>query len=344
MGATIRRVSLIASVVILAACSSSGVSSVPPAPSSHQTSPPSATATPSPTEGIHFTFDADVVVSTATAGFPSELYINPGALLEVGGVLHMFPNVFSKWPGQVRIPHLTSEDGGTTWVADKDGDLLSSDGTPLANPGIDVSTGYVDDDGTWVLIFETVANSKPWVLGRATAPGPSGPWTYDEAPILEPTAGSFDAGGIQWPSVVKSDGQWVMYYAGFDQIQSGTGSMGMATLGPDGSWTKRADPVMRASEKWEGRSVDRPRVVADSNGLVMLYTGRDLTDRGLATSADGLTWTKLPGPQIEQEDFPVKGQRSWDSALLLRDGKLVYFLEIGSQTTSVYRALLDWPS
>jgi predicted GH43/DUF377 family glycosyl hydrolase len=342
MGATIRRVSLIASVVILAACSSSGVSSVPPAPSSHQTSPPSATATPSPTEGAHFVFDPDPVVSTKTAGFPYNLYINPGALIESGGVLHMFPNVFSEWPGMVRIPHLTSTDGGTTWVADTEADLISSQKTPLANPGIDVSTGYIADDGTWVLIFETVSRSAPWALGRATAPGPSGPWTYEADPILKGTAGTFDAGGVQWPTVVKLGDQWVMYYAGFDLQQGGVGAIGMATLGADGTWTKRAEPVVVATEKWETRSLDRPRVVVDDAGLVMLYAGRDLTDRGLATSTDGIAWTKLPGPQIEREDFPVK-ERAWDSALLLRDGKLVYFLEIGFNTTAVYRALLDRP-
>jgi predicted GH43/DUF377 family glycosyl hydrolase len=345
MSTKLRAVASIASAVILAACSSSGTSSVPPAPSLAPTSPPSAIATPSPTEGAHFTFDHDAVVTTTTAGFASDLYINPGALIEVDGTLHMFPNVFSKWPGVMKIPHLTSTDGGTTWVLDKADPVIGSDDIPLANPGVDISTGYVADDGTWVLIYSTVDTSKPWVLGRATAPGPSGPWTFDAEPILEPgPAGAFDHGGVEWPSVVKRDGTWVMYYAGFDQPQSGTGAIGMATLGADGTWTKQAEPVLVASEKWEGRSLDRPRVVVAPGGLVTLYTGRDLTDRGLATSTDGRTWTKLPGPQIEHDDFPDTTKRSWDSALLLRDGKLVYFLEIGFQTTAIYRALLDSPA
>jgi hypothetical protein len=84
-------------------------------------------------------------------------------------------------------------------------------------------------------------------------------------------------------------------------------------------------------------------VVQTSNGLVMLYTGRTLTDRGLATSTDGLTWTKVPGPNIERSDFPGQQRGAWDSALLYRANQLEYFLEIGWETTRIYRATLAWP-
>jgi predicted GH43/DUF377 family glycosyl hydrolase len=104
---------------------------------------------------------------------------------------------------------------------------------------------------------------------------------------------------------------------------------------------KHAEPVLVPSEKWEGRSLDRPRVVVTPDGLAMLYSGRGITERGLATSTDGIAWTKLPGPNIQQKDFPVN-QRAWDSALLYRDDQLEYFLEIGFRTTAIYRATLPW--
>ena len=62
----------------------------------------------------------------------------------------------------------------------------------------------------------------------------------------------------------------------------------------------------------------------------------------IRSPADGLAWTKVPGPNIEQKDFPLQGG-SWDSALRYADGTLQYFLEIGNQTTSIYRATLAWP-
>ena len=309
--------------------------------------PPTAASSAEPGGGSdapvtqRFVFDQAAVLDRAGAG-TSDLYINPGAVIEHEGVLHMFPNLFSEWPGRVRIPHLTSSDG-STWTLDESAEPLSSEDVPMANPGIDVSTGFVTEDGTWVLIFETVSSSAPWVLGRASAPSPAGPWTIDPEPIVKPgPAGSFDVGGVQWPSVVRFRDEYLLFYAGFDLAQGGTGSIGLATS-PDGvAWTKRGEPVLRATERWEGRSLDRPRVAVTPDGLAMVYAGRDLTDRGIATSPDGTTWTRVPGPSIERKDFPISA-RCWDAALLYRDGQLEYFLEIGFETTSIYRATLDWP-
>jgi predicted GH43/DUF377 family glycosyl hydrolase len=334
-------------VILAAIVGACGQSSTPTGGSSPGSAPsagPTPRITPSPPPAVtqRFTFDEGAVVDTTLTG-TGDKYVNPGALIERDGVLHMFPNSFSAWPGRMRIPHLTSDDG-KTWTLDKKADLLDSEDFALANPGIDVSTGFVTDDGTCLLLYTTVSSSIPWVIGRATAPGPRGPWTIDDTPVLEPgPAGAFDHGGVQWPWVVRVGDRWAMYYAGFDAPQGGNGSIGVAFSDDGKTWTKNDAPVLVANEHWEGRSLDRPRVVRTSDGYVMLYAARMLTDRGLATSTDGLTWTRVPGPNIEREDFPVHEPGAWDSALLFRDGELDYFLEIGGETTKIYRATLTWP-
>jgi predicted GH43/DUF377 family glycosyl hydrolase len=340
-----RRLTPILFAAVLAACGGA----TPPGSTAPAGSPASATATPRitptppPAVTQRFVFDKNVAVDTTLAG-TGDKYINPGAVIEKDGVLHMFPNSFSVWPGRMLIPHLTSTDGGSTWTLEKKSKPLDSMGFELANPGIDVSTGFIADDGTWVLIYESVATSVPWVLARATAPSPQGPWTVEDAPILQAgPSGSFDQGGIEWPSVVREGNRWAMYYAGVDQPQQGTGSIGVAFSDDGKTWTKNDTPVMTATERWEGRSIDRPRVVSTPDGYAMVYVGRKLTDRGLATSADGITWTKIPGPNIERKDFPISQPGSWDSALVYRDGKLVYLLEIGGETTKIYRATLAGP-
>ena len=307
------------------------------------TATPRPTVTPPPAVTQRFVFGSEVIADT-TLTRTNDKFINPGALLEVDGVLHMFPNSFSDWPGRVRVPHLTSADG-LTWTLDKKAAALDSDTVALANPGIDVSTGFITDDGAWVLIYETVSTSAPWVLARATAPEPGGPWSVEDEPILGAgPIGAFDHGGVQWPSVVRVGDRWALYYAGVDAIGGGgTGSIGVAFSTDGRTWTRNEAPVLVATEKWEGRSVDRPRVVQTPTGLVMLYAGRKLTDRGLATSTDGITWTKVPGPNIQRSDFPVSEPGAWDAALLYRDAQLEYFLEIGWNTTKIYRATLAWP-
>lgn len=334
---------------LVAACGSTapGPSSTP-AGASAPASPAASAPTMSPGQSSppavsqRFVFAATPILTPQGAG-TDDKYVNPGAVIEVDGVLHMFPNLFSDWPGRVRVPHLTSEDG-RTWVLDEAAAGLDSEDLPMADPGIDVSTGYLADDGTWVLYFQTVQKpGLPWEIWRATARTPQGPWTISEEPVLSPGAtGAFDDRNVIWPVVVRIGDRWAMYYTGVTGSGRGIGSIGLAFSDDGIAWTKHPEPVIVASEAWEFGSVDRPRAVVTPDGLVMVYAGQDLTNRGLATSTDGITWTKLPGPNIERSDFPLAGG-SWDAALLLRGGELEYFLEIGTQTTKVYRATLPWP-
>jgi hypothetical protein len=245
----------------------------------------------------------------------------------------MFANLFTGFPGISQVPYLTSPDG-ETWTLAAEEPVFVTDDIDFAATGAHVSAGFVTDDGTWVLIFESLTSLEPWRLGRATAPGPEGPWTVDPDPILEPgEEGAADAGGLSWPSVVRTDTGYAMYYTA-KPAPTGDGVIAMATS-PDGeTWTKAEAPVLEPGAAWEDGSLDRPRVTATPEGFAMVYSGRDLTDRGIAYSADGVSWERDGGaPVITQDDFPVEG-RCWDAALLFRDGTLHYILEIGAASAS----------
>jgi len=193
--------------LILTACGPAAVATQSPTAPASTVAPTAAPATDVPTATPAavtklFTFDKDAVVTAAIAG-TTDLYINPGAVIEAAGVLHMFANSFSAWPGPMLVPHLTSTDG-KTWTLDKKAAPLDSKTFKLADPGIDVSTGYVAPDGSWVLFYETVSSTHPWVVARAIASGPGGPWAIEDKPVVTPgAAGTFDAGGVTWPSVIK---------------------------------------------------------------------------------------------------------------------------------------------
>jgi predicted GH43/DUF377 family glycosyl hydrolase len=354
-----RGTALAALAVLLSACGTATppITAPPPASASNAATPgASRTAEESPAPGgpggssaspavaKRFVFEPNAVIDTKLAT-TNDLYINPGALVEADGTLHLFANSFSTWPGRMKIPHLTSSDG-VTWKLDTKADILDTQTSglfPMADPGIDVSTGYVTADGTWTLLFETVSTVDPWKVYRMTARSPEGPWTVDPKPVIDVgAAGAFDATGVQWPSVVRVGDRWAAYYAGVSGTGRGTGKIGVAFSDDGVTWTRQAAPVLVATEAWELHSLDRPRVVSTPGGLVMLYAALDLNRRALATSTDGLTWTKVPGPNIEQKDFPLQGG-SWDSAIRYADGELQYLLEIGNQTTSIYRATLAWP-
>jgi hypothetical protein len=310
------------------------------------TSPVAPTPTPGPS--VQFAFQGSDPVVTRQLTELDELFINPGAVIEHAGELHMFANVFSAWPGTVHVPHLTSSDG-VSWTLASDQPAFTAEDVPFAGGDgieIDVSTGFVGEDGTWVLIFETVQRGDPWVLGRATAPGPDGPWTVDPEPIVEPGPdGSWDRGGLSWPSVVRLGTEYRLYYTA-SEIQFGDGVIGMATSTDGVTWVKHAEPVLEPSAEWERGSVDRPRVARVGDGLVMVYAGGLLTSRGVAWSDDGISWHR-DGQEaaITRDDFPTSGS-AWDAALVKLDGALLYYLEIGSSGSSgtqVYLATADLP-
>ena len=185
--------------------------------------------------------------------------------------------------------------------------------------------------------------------GRITAAGPDGPWRVDPEPMLEPgPQGSIDAGGLQWPSVVRTEAGYLLYYtAKAEPSAFAPGTIAVATSTDGVTWERRPEPVLIADQSWEVGSVDRPRAIATDDGIVMVYAGRQLTDRDVAWSDDGLTLRKDgDAPLMTAADFPIAGG-AWDAALIADEGQLVYYLEIGGGTrmtgTQVFRAVAPLP-
>ncbi len=346
-----RAVAAVAILVLTTACAG-GATAIPGAsddgPGATETAAASGSAAASEgATGAVFTFPGGETptVDRDLAGFPDQMFLNPGAVLvDDAGTFHMYPNAFTGWPGLVQIPHLTSTDG-VAWTRSADATVLSSDDVPYAQPGADVSSAYVTGDGTWTLVFGTINFTRGWEIGRATGPGPDGPWTVDPEPILSGNEGEWDSGGVAWPSVVATDDGWAMYYSAGANPRTSTGAIGLATSTDGVTWTKHGAPVLEVTADWEGGALDRPRVQRTDEGWIMVYTGRTLTERGLAWSDDGVSWTPDPAnPVLTADDFPING-KTWDTALLWHDGVLRYYMEIGlgagSQTTDIYLGTHD---
>jgi len=279
----------------------------------------------------------------------TDLYTNPGAVIFHDGVFHMFRNNFTNWPGLIRVFHLTSTNG-MTWSREDETQVFASSEVPFASPGANVSSGYVADDGTWVLYFHTVNFAGNSVIGRMAADSPLGPWTVDEEPMLRPGSGSaWDRRNVVWPSVIRTDEGFVMFYGG--ESSSRQSSIGRATS-PDGiNWTKhndpktdgafeQSDPIVLPEESWERGVRNRPEVQHTLDGWVMVFQGgSQLNDRGMAISQDGINWTPhLANPVLQSSDFPITGT-TWDTALAFNGEDYFYFMEIGSLAfTDIYVA------
>jgi len=91
-------------------------------------------------------------------------------------------------------------------------------------------------------------------------------------------------------SVIKIDSIYYLYYFG-----NGTGNtkIGVATSFNGINWTRfTGNPILEATQTWEGYGIYEPSVILDEGIYKMIYVNQSSNAFGMATSTDGINWTK----------------------------------------------------
>jgi hypothetical protein len=316
-------------IVLVTACQGPAASPQAPAvttrPSPPTASEPAATSAPSAAgRGLFHVAGTAPVLSRSR--FADRGAVLPAAVtVAPDGTFHAWVIAFASTPGIQELHHLTSPDA-VAWTEVPDASLAGLS-TGLGNPGA-MPTSVLATDAGWVMYYTgTLATERQgWDIRRATAPGPDGPWTPGDAPVLRRgPAGAWDSGALDFPTVIPTDDGWSMFYSGIDLAHRDRGSIGLATSTDGLAWTKRDDPatvdaVAAESDPiaqpglcggFDDRAIHQPRVVPSSDGLVMAYAGYTgaLDSRaslGYASSGDGgHTWRcAWQGPALDTTGLP----------------------------------------
>jgi predicted GH43/DUF377 family glycosyl hydrolase len=189
--------------------------------------------------------------------------------------------------------------------------------------------------GVWKMWYEAVPGGNKSLCAYATSKdGVS--WTrYAKNPVLSPSAawegGANNATGETSPtSVLKEHGVYRLWYHGFSG--GSERQIGYATSLDGINWSKYAqNPVLTpgVGGDWDADSVCEPNVVHVGATYYMYYSHCvGAGGIGLATSADGVSWTKYAGNPVIATGAGWENQQvDWAGAYY--DGKLFHLWYLG---------------
>jgi hypothetical protein len=184
-------------------------------------------------------------------------------------------------------------------------------GNPILEPGDagawdDVYRGQstvLADEGLYKMWYSGGSSSGPWQTGYATSTDGLAWNIYAGNPVLASGGpGSWDDTEADGPSVIKDGDTFKMWYFGCNADYS-VCSIGYATS-PDGiTWTKYAgNPVLEQTPgAWDESGINWPRVIKNGATYQMWYVAN--SQIGLATSSDGIDWTKYAGNPVLSEGW-----------------------------------------
>jgi len=152
-----------------------------------------------------------------------------------------------------------------------------------------------------------------WRTGLAVSNDGGLTWRKNSKPVLD--LGGWDSQYIAANgSAIVFNGKVYYYYHGVDS--KGLSKIGLATSTDGVTFTALPDPVLDvgASGSWDDTAVADPYVVQFDNTLYMYFLGMNNAYKqllGVATSTDGIIWTKQPAPLLppgDPNDFDAHGQ------------------------------------
>jgi len=181
-------------------------------------------------------------------------------------------------------------------------------------------------------------------------------------PIVSPTPGSWDAAYVLSPRAVYDGSTYRMWFSGGNTTLTG---IGYAASQDGVTWNVRSSPVLTpgAQGTWDSGSVSLGSVLKNGTQFMMYYRGTNTTSYvtgaiGLATSSDGITWTKFSGNPVLTSTTFAADQGYIASPFVIKleltynmwyTGKNVTFQKESPYTTILYATSLDgihwdkWP-
>ncbi|MGQ5261673.1 family 43 glycosylhydrolase [Micromonospora sp. ZYX-F-536] len=189
---------------------------------------------------------------------------------------------------------------------------------PYATPGAAYWAPDVRRLGDRWVMYMTVTDTtvstegSDYAIGAATAPSPTGPWTFTEQPVVAPRPGG--GGGYLWtidPSQFTDvDGRSYLYYGSY------YGGISVTELSPDGLTAVGTPTLVAVDNKFEGSYVLR------RGGWYYLFASTANCCAGPATGYSvQVGRARLPrGPFTDRDGVALTASRAGGTPVLTQNG------------------------
>jgi hypothetical protein len=194
------------------------------------------------------------------------------------------------------------------------------------NPILQPSAGQWDADAVFtpkVILYDNTiimfyngsvdAFNQPISIGYATS---EDGFSFDKeiinSPILEGDGTGFDAWSVSLGAVYNNDGQWLLFYAGKSSASTAMeNAIGRATATDlNGPWTRLEDPILEVGSEteWDSHFIYPQSIILVENEYYLYYWAGNAYPGGtwylgLATSTNGIDWTKYDDPATTDPPF-----------------------------------------
>lgn len=180
-----------------------------------------------------------------------------------------------------------------SWFDQPTNPIITKTGSVYDNYGVGQAVVLYEDD-IYKMWYNGLSNSGVTYVFYATSTDGLNWSRYGSTPILFPGANStWDSKHVSVGAIIKEDGQYKMYYVGWKDQYSQWG-IGMATSYDGINWTKKTNPVLTGGS-WDYQ-MGATSIIKIGSLYYMYYSGKSSTSAsssiGLATSFDGIQWTK----------------------------------------------------
>jgi len=232
------------------------------------------------------------------------------------------------YPGWGWTLGLATSPDGLDWTKHGSNPILEPGSEGAWDSGYRGQVAVLKGDGLYEMWYSG-SDGGPWQTGYATSTNGIDWNIYAGNPVLTVGGGgSWDEQEANAPTVIEDGGLYQMWYHGCNPDYS-VCSIGYATSTNGLDWSKHAgNPVLTGTEGgWDEGTALWPSVVKDGSTYKMWYYGGG-GKVGLATSPDGVNWTKEATNPILTEGWDGGG--AYAHTVMLEGGTYRMWLNSGT--------------